>query len=114
MDAVDVERVAAWWSAALGYHRRSERPPFIVLESPERDGQPKLVVQHVPVVNAGKSPVHLDLRVDDPDAEVERLGVLGARIEWIVEDTDRSSVGWTAMSDPWGTVFCVCSARTDP
>ena len=111
MDAVDAEPVAAFWQAALGYERLYEREPYIVLGPPAGDRRPRVLVQRVGAVRPGKTPVHMDLRVDDPDAEVERLVGLGARIEWVVDETRDGFIRWTTMADPQGTLFCVCPAR---
>jgi hypothetical protein len=70
----------------------------------------------VDAVPEGKSPLHLDLRVDDPQAEVTRLEALGATIAWEVDDSGCGQPGcirWTVMRDPQGTHFCVCPARAD-
>ena len=62
------------------------------------------------VVTPGKTAVHLDLRVEDPDAEVARLEGLGARVAWRVDETDRGGSRWTTMAAPHGTLFCVLPA----
>ncbi|HEY6566119.1 MAG TPA: VOC family protein [Actinomycetota bacterium] len=111
MDALDAEPVAAWWADVLGFERLYERDPYIVIAPPAGDPRPRLVIQQVGTVTLGKAPVHLDLRVDDPDAEVARLAALGASIEWTVDETAEGFITWTTMADPWGTVFCVCPAR---
>jgi hypothetical protein len=113
MDALDVEAVASWWAGALGYGRLYERPPYVVLGPASGDVRPRLVIQQVDEVAAGKSPVHLDLRVDDPDGEVERLTGLGATVAWVVDETGDGFIRWTTMTDPWGTLFCVCPARPE-
>jgi predicted enzyme related to lactoylglutathione lyase len=71
-----------------------------------------VVIQHVDAVSPGKTPVHLDLRVDDVDAEVARLRGLGAAVEWTIDDTATGGSRWTTMSDPQGTLFCVATARS--
>ncbi len=113
IDAVDVERVAAFWTQALGYGRLYERSPYLVLGPPAGDRRPRVVIQRVEEVTAGKTPVHLDLRVDDPAAEVERLRALGAEVAWVVDETDAGFIKWTTMTDPAGTMFCVCPAREE-
>ena len=113
MDALDAEPVASWWADALGYRRLSARPPYIVLAPAPDDGRPRLVIQQVDAMASGKTPVHLDLRVDDPDAEVDRLVRLGATVAWVVDETDDGFIKWTTMTDPWGTMFCICPARQD-
>jgi hypothetical protein len=55
----------------------------------------------------------MDLRVDDPDGEVERLVGLGAGIAWEIDETESGFIRWTTMTDPDGIHFCVCPAR-DP
>lgn len=110
IDAVDVEKVADFWAAALGYAVLYHRPPYVVL-GPTGGGGLRLVVQRVGRRDEGKSPVHLDLRVQAPAREVERLSALGARVERVVEEAGKR---WTVMTDPEGTVFCVCPARRDP
>ena len=114
MDAVDAEAAAAFWEAALGYRRLYERPPYVVLGPPTGDPRPRVLIQRVDRVTAEKTPVHLDLRVDDPDGEVERLLGLGARVAWVVEESSRGFIRWTTMADPQGTLFCVCAARQEP
>jgi predicted enzyme related to lactoylglutathione lyase len=113
IDAVDADRIASFWQSALGYERRYARGPFIVLGPPAGDERPRLVIQRVETITSEKTLVHIDLRVDDPDAEVERLQALGASIEWVVDETDAGFIRWTTMADPQGTLFCVCPARKE-
>jgi predicted enzyme related to lactoylglutathione lyase len=111
LDATDVEAAVAFWRAALGYERLYDRDPFVVLGPPPGDTRPSVLIQRVDRVTADKSPVHLDLRSDDPDAEVARLIALGATIQYQVDDRARGGGRWTTLTDPQGTVFCVAPAR---
>jgi predicted enzyme related to lactoylglutathione lyase len=113
IDAVDADPVASFWEAALGYDRLYEREPYIVLGPPPGDARPRLVIQRVQRVTSDKTPVHMDLRVDDPDSEVARLQALGASVEWVVDETASGFIRWTTMADPQGTLFCVCPARRE-
>ena len=113
IDAVDTDLVASFWEAALGYDLLYERGPYVVLGPPPGDARPRLVIQRVPNLTTEKTPVHMDLRVDDPDAEVERLLALGASVEWVVDETPSGFIRWTTMADPQGTLFCVCPARKE-
>ncbi len=113
IDAVDVEPIAAFWAAALGYRRLYEREPYIVLGPPPDDRRPQVVIQRVGQLSSEKTPVHIDLRVDDPDAEVARLLSLGATVEWVVDESASGFIRWTTMADPQGTLFCVCPARKE-
>jgi predicted enzyme related to lactoylglutathione lyase len=113
IDAVDADPIAAFWEAALGYRRLYQREPYIVLGPPPDDGRPRLVIQRVDRLSAEKTPVHIDLRVDDPDAEVARLQALGATVEWVVDESASGFIRWITMADPQGTLFCVCPARKE-
>ncbi len=113
IDAVDVEQAVAFWQAALGYERLYDRDPFVVLGPPPDDHRPRVVVQRVEFLDPGKTRVHLDLRVDEPEVEVARLLSLGASVRWEVDDTAAGGSRWTTLADPQGTVFCVCTARGD-
>ncbi len=113
MDAVEVDAVAAFWKAALGYELMYERDPYVVLGPPRGDLRPRVVIQRVDAIAPGKTPVHMDLRVDDPEMEVARLVGLGAKVEWDIDETASGGSRWTTMSDPQGTLFCVCPAREE-
>ena len=114
IDAVDVEPITVFWEAALGYRRLYEREPYVVLGPPQNDHRPRLVIQRVDRLSPEKTPVHIDLRVDDPDTEVARLQSLGATVEWVVDESASGFIRWTTMADPQGTLFCVCPARKEP
>ena len=104
LDAVDAERVAAFWAAALRYRERDPLGPYRILVPPEgHDGVPVLV-QAVPEAKAGKNRMHIDIHVSDPDREVDRLVDLGATV---VGPGELGSIRWTTMSDPEGNEFCV-------
>ena len=113
IDAVDADPVASFWEAALGYRRLYEREPYIVLGPPLGDARPRVVIQRVQSVSAAKTPIHMDLRVPDAGAEVQRLTGLGATALREVDETAQGGSRWTVMVDPQGTVFCVCPAREE-
>ena len=106
-----MEGATAFWQAALRYPERRERPPFTVLEPGAGDGRPTVLIQRVEGAVPPGQRVHLDLRVDDVDAEVERLVALGATVRWRMDETDRGGSRWTTMADPQGVMFCVATAR---
>jgi len=113
VDAVDSDAAAEFWKKALGYERLYESGAYTALEPPEGDPRPRLLIQRVDVVTPGKTAVHMDIRVEDPDTEVARLEGLGARVAWRVDETDRGGSRWTTMAAPHGTLFCVCPPRED-
>ena len=113
VDAVDSDAAAAFWKEALGYERQYESGAYTALAPPDGDSRPRLLIQRVDVVTPGKTAVHMDIRVEDPEAEVARLEGLGARVAWRVDETDRGGSRWTTMAAPHGTLFCVCPLREE-
>jgi predicted enzyme related to lactoylglutathione lyase len=94
----DLERAAAFWSAALGYalkNREAETSPiYRQLETAPTDVH--IEVQRV----EHESRVHLDIEADDIEAEVRRLEALGAkRVQQIST--------WWVLEAPTGQRFCV-------
>ncbi len=65
---------------------------------------PRLFFQRVPETKRVKNRVHLDLRCDNLEAEVERLVALGARVldRQPRQPPDR---GWVTLADPEGNEF---------
>lgn len=94
----DLDREARFWSQALGLPVRAASDPdaegFVPLETPP--GEPYIEVQAVD----HPSRVHLDIKTDDLDSEVERLERLGAR-------RLQKVMYWWVMEAPSGHRFCV-------
>lgn len=107
LDVADNKASAAFWSRALGYRELYSRGAFVVLGDPGGAG-PRLVLQQTTEVE-GDARAHLDLRVLEPQTEVDRLRGLGAEVVRTVTDGGKH---WTVMRDPHGAVFCVCRARS--
>lgn len=114
VDSADPERVAAFWEAALGWHRAEETLDEIVLVpppgSPHAEVVPELLFGRVPEHKvAVKNRLHIDLRPDrDQAEEVARLEALGAtRI-----DIGQGEQTWVVMADPDGNEFCVLRVLT--
>jgi len=107
LDCAHPERLADFWSQAIGYTILGGAGSYMMLVD-EAGQQPKLLLQRVEEAKAGKNRMHLDIEVPDVDGEVERLEALGASR---VEDP-RSEHGsrWVVMNDPEGNEFCVCDA----
>jgi predicted enzyme related to lactoylglutathione lyase len=112
LDAVDAERAAAFWQAALGYERLYDRYPYVVLGPSSGMAGPRVLIQSVERVSSDKTPVHLDLRVEDRAAEVARLVALGATVRWEADDTEQGGGRWTTLADPQGILFCVVAERS--
>jgi hypothetical protein len=113
----DPLRVAGFWAAATGYVHVEITPErlaeidavvepgsWATLRHPDRVGpllifhrRPKSAVEHIPI--------HLDLAVDDVEAEVERLEGLGATVA--ERKVDELGNRFVVMRDPEGNGFCV-------
>ena len=74
--AEDLQTAAEFWSQALGYSASPADDPstskYVGLETPP--GEPYIELQRV----EHPSRVHLDIKTDDLEAEVQRLEKLGA------------------------------------
>ena len=106
-DAADVDRLADFWAAALGYERFGSFAQYRSLVDPSGRG-PKLIVQQVPEVKAAKNRMHLDIHVADVEGEVLRLIELGAhRIDQAA--IQEAGTSWVRMADPDGNEFCLCA-----
>jgi predicted enzyme related to lactoylglutathione lyase len=110
LDGNDIERLAGFWSAALGYVARSpvgNRLEFIVLRPEDsEDTRPHLILQRVPEGKAVKNRMHLDIHVPDREGVRDRLVSLGAR--QIQEQPNcLGEHCWFLMADPEGNEFCL-------
>src|SRR3954447_5072569 len=99
IDCSDLERMVAFYTAALGYEREGAVGEQYASISAS-DGRPKLVFQKVPEAKAAKNRVHLDLIVGpEIEAEATRFESLGATR---VEKIDEYGLHWIVMHDPEG------------
>jgi catechol-2,3-dioxygenase len=98
LDCVELDTTAAFWQATLGYVRENTIEDRYVTLTGEG---PTLTLQRVPEPKHGKNRMHMDLLVDDLDAEVARLHALGATT---VSPGPRQEFGqrWFVLADPEG------------
>lgn len=88
-----------FWQAVTGWdYRDSDAPEFSRL-TPAEPLPLQLLLQRLDDPGDEVS-AHLDLAADDREAEAARHAALGARIERVHE-------GWTVMTDPVGTTYCI-------
>lgn len=100
-DTNRLDRLADFWTEALGYELDHRTADYVVLRDPD-DTEPKVFLQRVPEPKAAKNRAHIDIEVPDEQAAVARLVALGATVLWRQpEDT------WTVLADPDGNEFCV-------
>lgn len=133
-DAHDPERLAAFWSEALGYQAQpppdgfdtwrdyaddigiplEEQGKLAAVVDPNGVG-PRILFLWVPESKTAKNRMHLDINVADRDAshaerkaaidkEVDRLVNLGATK---VAEHGGDDQDWTVMQDPEGNEFCI-------
>jgi hypothetical protein len=105
LDCADPNSLATFWQEALDYRDFYRDAALAVLVPKEGIASP-LLLQCVPEPKAGKNRMHLDIVVDDIEAEVHRLQELGAHRV----DEDVQTLGgtrWVRMSDPDQNEFCV-------
>ncbi|HXY42719.1 MAG TPA: VOC family protein [Acidimicrobiales bacterium] len=105
LDCAAPRRLAQFWRQALDYLDYYADAQWAVLVPKEGVASP-LVLQGVPEAKAGKNRMHLDIVVDDIEAEIRRLQGLGARR---LDEGVQSFGGtrWVRMSDPEENEFCV-------
>jgi predicted enzyme related to lactoylglutathione lyase len=105
LDCAEPQRLAPFWRAALGYRDHYTDASLVVLVPREGTASP-LLLQGVPEPRAGKNRMHLDIIVDDVEAEIQRLQSLGAHR---IDDGVQSLGGtrWVRMADPEDNEFCV-------
>jgi predicted enzyme related to lactoylglutathione lyase len=112
VDCNDVERVASFWSAALGWEPQP-KGDYIWMSASGVPEEPdvKLVFARVPEPKTVKNRMHIDIapRGAEQDEEVSRLETLGARRI----DIGQGDVPWVVMADPEGNEFCVLRRRLD-
>ncbi len=107
IDAIDLEAVATFWAAVLGWGER-DRDDAVISIGPADDPLTGLDVVRVPERKTVKNRLHFDLRADGSatDAELERLLGLGARRVDVGQGPD---VSWVVLADPEGNEFCLLS-----
>jgi predicted enzyme related to lactoylglutathione lyase len=107
-DSPDIERLAAFWSAAIDLHEveREDGDRWIVLA----DGDDRRCLGLQRGAQRGGS-VHLDLacRAEEFDAEVQRLLDLGARVLSPPRHESYGSI--VNLTDPDGNAFDLCAYR---
>ena len=134
-DALDPERLAEFWMAALGYVTQPPPPGFESWDSwaeavgipeenwndaralvdPDGDG-PRLFLQRVPEEKTAKNRVHLDVNVggghsvelEDRMAAVNEHAARLAGLGAIkIQVFEQRGEYWVVMQDPEGNEFCV-------
>ena len=105
LDCADPERLAQFWSEAIGYTNLGAAGSYVMLVD-ETGAQPKLLLQRVDEPKTGKNRMHFDIETPTVDEEAARLESLGAR-RLASEAIEEHGTRWIVMADPEGNEFCV-------
>ena len=70
LDCADPDRLAEFWSAAIGYSTLGGAGNYVLLVD-ESGQQPKLLLQRVTEPKSGKNRMHFDIETPAVDDEVE-------------------------------------------
>ena len=116
LDCADAEKLAAFWSAVLGYVELGREEDGIEIGPPDAGfggPQPTLILSPVAEPKRDKLRLHIDVNATDrdQDAELERLLALGARPVDVGQTGEES---WHVLADPEGNEFCLLRRRVDP
>ena len=107
VDAIDPCSLGRWWANALGWVVVCDTyEEFEIRPGPEQ--LPGLLFVRVPDTKSGKNRLHMDLRPDDRDREVNRFLALGATRA----DVGQGDTPWIVFADPEGNEFCVLRSNT--
>jgi predicted enzyme related to lactoylglutathione lyase len=105
LDCEEPTKLARFWRKALDYREFYTDASLVVLV-PREGTAPPLLLQRVPEPKTVKNRMHLDIVVDNIEAEVTRLQAIGARCT----DQDAQTFGgtrWVRMFDPEQNEFCI-------
>jgi predicted enzyme related to lactoylglutathione lyase len=105
LDCENPEKLAAFWSKALGYEISGFAEQWGMLKGP-REGD-VFLLQRVPEPKSGKNRMHIDVTAPDIEAKARELEELGAR-RLSAEPVSQFDMTWITMADPEGNEFCVC------
>jgi predicted enzyme related to lactoylglutathione lyase len=107
LDVHDVDRMAAFWSQALGYRIEPGDQGDAHLRPPVETADTLSVwLQPTEAIKRGKNRNHPDLVVEngDADAEAQRLVALGASHADVGQTGNE---GFIVLADPEGNEFCL-------
>jgi predicted enzyme related to lactoylglutathione lyase len=111
LDCHDPERLATFWSKALGYDLIGGAGSYVLLLPPGAEKGPQFLLQRVPEPKQTKNRMHFDIHVADIEAEASRLIGLGA-VRVKPEALSEHGNNWVLLRDPEGNEFCVCDGGT--
>jgi predicted enzyme related to lactoylglutathione lyase len=110
IDALDRDRIAAFWASVLGWESRPDDDGDLVIADPAGRVPFSLLVLAVPEEKRVKNRLHIDLTPTGADQaeELARLVGLGA----VTVDIGQGDRSWIVLADPEGNEFCLLAARS--
>ena len=105
LDCSDPEKLAEFWSKALGYTVTGFADQWGMLKGP-REGE-VFLLQRVPEPKSGKNRMHIDVTAADIETKAKELAELGAQ-RLSADTVSQFGMTWIVMADPEGNEFCVC------
>lgn len=107
VDSIEPAALALWWREVLDWTMVTNDDPDEFEIRPASSSAPGILFARVPEAKTVKNRLHIDLRPDDQDVEVQRLLGLGATQTSVGE----GDVSWVVMADPEGNEFCVLRSQ---
>ena len=107
LDCSDPNRLADFWSEALGLRRIGAANQYVVIGPDDGIEGPQLILQRVDEPKAGKNRMHIDIEADDVEAAAARLEGLGAT-RLGASPIEELGMRWVQLADPEGNEFDVC------
>ena len=107
IDCADADALRDFYCEALGYLPKGTIEQYRSCVPGKGVSGPKIIFQQVPEPKRVKNRLHLDLVVDDIEAEAARFVALGAsRVS--AEPVRDADGAWIVMLDPEGNEICLC------
>lgn len=100
IDTVNPQKLAAWWSEALGVAVGNDYGQIVQLAASR--SVPPFQFQKIEGVPTQGNRVHVDLKTTDLDGETERLVARGATV---VQKFELPQIRYTTLLDPDGNKF---------
>ena len=111
IDCNDIEQMTIFWKDALRFIQRGDVGHYRSISSPN-DNEPRIILQRVPETRGEKNRLHIDIHVDDIEAEAARICVLGAtRLD--ADPVEEVGSRWIRMLDPEHNEFCIVEERVN-
>jgi len=107
IDCSDPGSLRSFYCDALGYLAEGGGERYVACVPGAGAHGPRIVFQRVPEGKVVKNRMHLDLVVDDIEAEAARFASLGAsRVS--PQPVSDGGCAWIVMTDPEGNELCLC------